>query len=453
MVKKNDIIEFMIEDRSFPNKGYGQWEGQRILVKNTIPGQKVSARISKKKNGMLEAIVLDILEKSPLETEEGCSHFGLCGGCAYQTMSYEEEQKLKEKQVWKLLNQAGIKINGYEGIVSAPNPKGYRNKCEFSFGDEEKGGALALGMRKRQSYYEVVTLKDCNIVDQDYLDILHAVLHFFQEKQIPFYHKMSHEGQLRHLVVRKGAYTGEILINLVTTTEYTFSLEELKEVLLSLKLKGVIIGILHTLNDSVADVVKKEKMKTVYGKDFFTEHLLGLQFKISPFSFFQTNTKGAETLYHIVRNFAGETKNKIIFDLYCGTGTIAQIISEKANHVYGIEIVEEAVEAAKENAEANGIKNCTFLAGDVLKKVEELEEKPDLLIVDPPREGIHPKAINKIIAFQAPEIIYVSCKPTSLARDLQIFQENGYQVQRMQLVDQFCRTVHIECVVLLVKCF
>lgn len=448
-MKKNDIIELEILERIFPDKGYGEWEGQKVIVKNTLPGQKVLARVSKKRSSGCEASLIEVLEKAPQETVPECSHFGFCGGCAYQNLPYEEELKLKEKQVLQLLEQAGIKTNCYEGIGAAPHLKGYRNKCEFSFGDEEKGGALALGMRKRQSYYEVVTLKDCNIVDKDYLKILHCVLAFFQEKNIPFYHKMRHDGQLRHLVVRKGAYTGEILINLVTTSEITFSLQEWKDALLKLELEGKICGILHTKNNSVADVVKSDGMDLLYGRDYFMENLLGLSFRISPYSFFQTNTKGAEGLYQIVQEFAGETQNKIIFDLYCGTGTITQVMAEKAKKVYGIEIVEEAIEAAKENAVLNGIENCIFLAGDVLKKIEELEERPDVMIVDPPREGIHPKAIEKIIAFQAPEIIYVSCKPTSLARDLQIFEKNGYKVKRIKCWEQYGRTVHIETVVLL----
>ena len=295
-----------------------------------------------------------------------------------------------------------------------------------------------------------MTLKDCNIVDADYLRIIEGTLQFFQERKVPFYHKARHDGSLRHLVVRKGAATGEILINLVTSSEVPFSVEEFKDMLLGLELDGSVCGILHSVNDGLADVVKSDEMRLLYGRDFFMEKLFDLEFKVSVYSFFQTNSAGAEKLYSIVKEFAGDVADKTVFDLYCGTGTIGQIMAEAGSKkVIGIELIEEAVVAANENAKRNHLENCTFLAGDVLKMVDELKERPDLIIVDPPRDGIHPKAIGKIIAFGAPEIVYVSCKPTSLARDLEIFQQEGYQVERVKLMDMFPRTVHIETVCLL----
>ena len=250
--------------------------------------------------------------------------------------------------------------------------------------------------------------------------------------------------------MRKAAFTGEILINLITTSDYTFNPEDYAKAILDTELSGKIAGILHTINDSLADVVQSDETKILYGNDYFYENLLGLKFKISAFSFFQTNSKGAEKLYSVVREYAGDTSGKVVFDLYCGTGTIGQIMSEGSKKVIGIEIVEEAVEAAKINAELNGITNCEFIAGDVLKKVDELEDKPDLIIVDPPRDGINPKAILKIIDFGAEEIVYVSCKPTSLARDLQVFEANGYKTVKVKCVDMFPRTQHVETVCQLV---
>jgi 23S rRNA (uracil-5-)-methyltransferase RumA len=281
--------------------------------------------------------------------------------------------------------------------------------------------------------------------------IIKAVVEFFRERNVPFYHKTRHDGILRHLVVRKGAYTGEILINLVTANEISFSLGEFKDMLLSLKLEGKIVSILHTENNSVADIVQSDKTEIIYGNDFYTDRLFDLEFKITAFSFFQTNTKGAEKLYSIVKDYAGDTSNKTVFDLYCGTGTISQIMAKNSGKVIGIELVEEAVEAARENAARNSISNCEFISGDVLKKVDELNEKPDIIIVDPPREGIHPKAIGKIINFGAEKIIYVSCKPSSLARDIAIFEKNGYKADRVKCVNQFCRTSHCESICLLKK--
>ena len=452
-MKKKDEIILEIADVNFPNKAYGYYEGEKVIVKNAVPGQKVQAQVFKKRGSGVEARLQEVIERSPMERETGmCSHYALCGGCTYQTMRHEEELRLKERQVKRLLENAGICVQSWEGIVPAPSETGYRNKCEFSFGDEEKDGDLALGMRKRMSYYEVVTLKDCNIVDADYLRILEGTLQFFQERKVPFYHKARHDGSLRHLVVRKGAATGEILINLVTSSEVPFSVEEFKDMLLGLELDGSVCGILHSVNDGLADVVKSDEMRLLYGRDFFMEKLFDLEFKVSVYSFFQTNSAGAEKLYSIVKEFAGDVADKTVFDLYCGTGTIGQIMAEAGSKkVIGIELIEEAVVAANENAKRNHLENCTFLAGDVLKMVDELKERPDLIIVDPPRDGIHPKAIGKIIAFGAPEIVYVSCKPTSLARDLEIFQQEGYQVERVKLMDMFPRTVHVETVVLLSK--
>lgn len=352
----------------------------------------------------------------------------------------------------RLLENAGITIGSWEGIVPAPSETAYRNKCEFSFGDEEKDGALALGMRKRMSYYEVVTLKDCNIIDRDFLKIIEGTLAFFRERNVPFYHKARHDGCLRHLVVRKGEASRELLINLVTTSEIPFSTAEYRDMLLALPLNASICGILHSVNDGLADVVRSDEIELLCGREFFVEKLFDLEFQVSPYSFFQTNSAGAEKLYAIAQEFAGNVADKTVFDLYCGTGTIGQIMAKAGSKkVIGIELVEEAVVAANENAKRNGLENCTFLAGDVLKMVDELDEKPDLIIVDPPRDGIHPKAIQKIIDFGAPEIVYVSCKPSSLARDLEIFQKEGYRVERVKLMDMFPRTVHIETVCLLSK--
>lgn len=452
-MKKKDIITVKIDGVRFPNKAYGFVEGEKVIVKNGVPGQTVSAQVIKKRGGNVEARLLEVVERSELERQEGCcSHYEICGGCTYQTMKRQTELDMKEQQVKTLLEDAGIHVESWEGITPSPLETGYRNKCEFSFGDEVKDGPLALGMRKKMSHYEVVTLKDCNIVDADFVTIVQGALVFFQERNVAFYHRMRHDGSLRHLVVRKGKATGEILVHLVTTSEVPFSLEEFKNMILELSLEGEICGVLHSVNDGVADVVRSDEMAVLYGRDFFMEKLFDLEFKVSAYSFFQTNTEGAEQLYSIVREFAGDVENKMVFDLYCGTGTIGQIMARAGSKkVMGIELVEEAVVAANENAARNGLTNCTFLAGDVLKMVDELTDKPDVIIVDPPREGIHPKAIGKIIDFGAPEIVYVSCKPTSLARDLQEFQAAGYEVKRVRLMDMFPRTVHVETVALLSK--
>lgn len=224
-------------------------------------------------------------------------------------------------------------------------------------------------------------------------------------------------------------------------------LAEWTEKLVSLPLDGRLAGILHTENDSLADVVQSDATHILYGQDYFYEELLGLRFRISPFSFFQTNSLGAEVLYGTARGFVGDTKDKVVFDLYSGTGTIAQILAPVAKKVVGVEIVEEAVRSAQVNARLNGLENCEFLAGDVLKVMDELQDKPDLIVVDPPRDGIHPKALGKIIDFGVDRIVYISCKPTSLVRDLVVLQDRGYRVEKVCGVDMFPGTGNVETVV------
>lgn len=447
MVKKNDVLELTIEDVKFPNKGISSIDNENIIIKNTIKGQKIKARISKKRGKKIEAKVIDVLQRSPQEIVPKCVHFENCGGCIYQNLPYEEQLKLKSSQVQRLLSEAGIEGYEFLGIEKSPLEYEYRNKMEFTFGDEKKDGPLTLGMHQQGKFYEILTVDKCQIVDNDFTEILMTVLEYFKDEGTSFYHKKTHQGVVRHLVVRKAAKTGEILINLITSSQQKLQLEDLVEDLKNIDYKGVLKGILHTINDGLADAVKSDEMHILYGSDYITEELLGLKFNISAFSFFQTNSFGAEKLYSIVRDFIGETENKTIFDLYCGTGTIAQIMAPVAKKVIGIEIVEEAVEAARKNAKLNGLDNCEFIAGDVLKKVDELKEKPDIIILDPPRDGIHPKAINKIIDFMPDEFIYVSCKPTSLARDLPVFVERGYKVDKVKCMDMFPHTPHVETVV------
>ena len=449
MPKKKEIIEIQIDRLDFPNKGTGFFEGERVLVKNTLPGQRVKAVVTKAKKGRIEAAFFEVSQKATYEIEPKCSQFGICGGCAYQNITLEKENEMKAEQVLRLLAKEDIEGFDFQGILSSPVIEGYRNKCEFSFGDSGKDGPLQLGMRKMRSMYEVASLEDCNIIDSDYRRIAAAVLNFFRQRGESFYHKKLHRGFLRHLVVRKGASTGEILINLVTSSQSELDEKAFTETLLSLDLDGEICGILHTINDSLADVVKADSMKILWGKDFFTEKIMDLDFKVTPFSFFQTNSRGAEVLYGVAKEYAGEEKRKVIFDLYCGTGTIAQIMSEKAEKVIGVELVEEAVFAARENAKGNDILNCEFIAGDVGKVIETLENKPDIIVVDPPRDGLHPKALERLIEFNAPEIIYVSCKPTSLARDLKILTQKGYRAVKIRCVNQFPKTRHVETVCLL----
>lgn len=492
-MKKGQVYEAIVERVDFPNKGIVPTGEGTVIVKNSLPGQKIRFSINKVRKGKAEGRLLEVIEKSPLETGSPCSHFGVCGGCTYLSLPYEEQLQIKKQQVKKLLDSVLDRQDTewkWEGIKASPVYYGYRNKMEFSFGDEIKDGPLALGMHKRGSFYDVVTVDDCKIVDEDYRLILQTTLEYLAAKNVPYYHKMKQEGYLRHLLLRKASGTGEILVALVTSSQYetdghfsgeagqsteeekrisaeagqeklpdkesaeeTQLLQGFMDTLLKLqeegRLQGNYAGILHIVNDSKSDVVQSDRTDILYGQDYFYEELLGLKFKISTFSFFQTNSYSAEVLYETAREYVGELKGGVVFDLYSGTGTIAQLMAPVSEKVIGVEIVEEAVLAAKKNAAQNGLNNCEFIAGDVLKVLDGIKDKPDMIILDPPRDGIHPKALPKIIHYGVEHIVYISCKPTSLVRDLEVFLDNGYRVERAVAVDQFPWTANVETVILL----
>ena len=496
MRKKRQIIKGTIIRRDFPNKGVAsdlvkvmadnKSDGNEAeqskdadnkagsvedavsiegtcLIKNTLPGQRVRAVVTRSGKNRMEARLLEVLKEAPDAIESPCPHFGICGSCHYLSMTYDQELALKEEQVKKLLSDAFKRQEiepVWDGIKKSPIRFEYRNKMEFSFGDEVKDGPLSLGMHKRGSMHDIVTVKDCQIIDSDYRKILTCVLDYFADKNVPFYHTMQKKGYLRHLLVRKARKTGQILVDLITTTQEEHDLNPLKDALLALKLDGEIVGFLHTKNDSLSDAVVDQGTDILYGQDHFTEELLGLKFDISPFSFFQTNSLSAEVLYDTVRDYVkegmkeqGRDKAHILYDLYCGTGTISQLMSPVADKVIGVEIVEEAVEAARESVKRNNVNNCEFIAGDVLKALDDITERPDYIILDPPRDGIHPKALKKIIDYGVDHMVYVSCKPTSLQRDLVELQAAGYRIERACAVNQFPCTVHVETVALLSKTF
>ena len=472
-MKKGSEYEVTIADYEFPNKGIAYIEERKVTVKGAFAGQKVRIRITKSKNGKAEARLLEVLEPSTQETAMPiCKDFGTCGGCTYQTFPYETQLQIKEQQVRHLINQV-CKEYEWEGIIGSPMTEGYRNKMEFSFGDEYKDGPLALGLHKKGSFYDLVTVTDCKIVDSDYNQILDCTLTHFTKREIPYFKKMSHEGTLRHLVVRQTARSKDILINLVVSSQIGnnnpdddqtekgtekgafaqikdyLGTEEWLRSLQALELHGKIVGVLLTINDGLADVVQSDETHLLYGQDYIYEEILGLKFRITPFSFFQTNSLGAEVLYEKAREYVGDIENQVVFDLYSGTGTIAQMLAPVAKKVVGVEIIEEAVESARDNAILNRLDNCEFIAGDVMKVLDGLSELPDMIVLDPPRDGIHPKALNKIIRYGVKRMVYISCKPTSLARDLVTLQAEGYRVEKVCCVDMFPGTANIETVILL----
>ena len=454
-MKKGQIVQGMVSTTEFGRKGVILLDEGPVTVPGALKGQMIRFRITKAKAGKYEGCLLEVIEPSPDEIPSDCIHFGACGGCSLRTLPYEKQLALKEEQVLGILN-AVCKDPHFEGIKGSPVVTGYRNKMEFSFGDAYKEGPMTLGLHKKGSYYDILTVDQCRIVDEDFRSILRCVLDIAAQSGLPYYRRNTHVGYFRHLLVRKAYHTGEILVSLVTSSQADPVFQEqvlsrFRSEILQLPLSGKIAGLLHMINDRPADVVSSERTDILYGEDHFCEELLGMRFRISPFSFFQNNTTGAELLYSIVRDYIGDTENKEVFDLYSGTGTIAQILSPAAAHVTGVEIVEEAVNAARENALNNRLENCTFIAGDVLKVLDQIGEKPDLIILDPPREGVHPKALSKIAVYGVERIVYISCKPVSLLSDLAVLQHAGYEVERSCAVDMFCGTSHVETVVLMTK--
>lgn len=448
-MKKGNEYEFKIEKTKFPGFGVADYEGKKVKIKNAFPGQKVLARVTKKKGDNIEAKVLEILEAADYEVLPACPHFSDCGGCVSQNLTYEKQLEFKKDQVLELFKNAGIEGFEFLGIQGSPEEYEYRNKMEFTFGDFRKGGDLTLGMHVKGMSFGILNTECCQIVDEDFRIIVDTAVRYFREKQLSHYKIMKREGFLRNLVIRKGKNTGEILINIFTTSQIEFDFTELAEILKALPYKGTLTGILHSVNDSLSDVVQADKVEILYGRGYITERLFDLNFIIKPESFFQTNSKGAERLYGMVRDFLGNVNSKVVFDLYCGTGTIGQIVAPKAKQVVGIELIEEAVKSANENAKLNGLNNCKFIAGDIAEVIKDVKENPDVIILDPPRPGVHPKALDYVIKFDAKDIIYVSCNPKTLVEDLKVLVQNGYQVKKVELMDMFPHTPHVETVVLL----
>ena len=380
-----------------------------------------------------------------------CPHSEYCGGCIYQGVPYEQQLAEKEKQVRELLEKKSVRPDRIDAIEGCPSRYGYRNKMEYTFGDFVKDGEISLGMHRKKNFMSIVTVDCCQLVDPDFNLILRAILDFVKERDYPFYHKKTHKGMMRNLIIRKGVRTKELLINIVTSSEPGFDEEAFVQMLLEQKLNNRIIGILRTVNDNLADAVNCDELRTLWGRDYYTEKILGLDFKISAFSFFQTNVEAVERLYTEALALVDSFEGKTVFDLYCGTGTISQVLALKAKKVLGIELVSEAVDAARENAKANGLANCSFIAGDVFEVLKNVEEKPDVIVVDPPRVGIQPKALDKIIAYDVPEIVYISCNPKTMADNLKYAEHYGYDCIYLKPFDNFPMTKHIESIALLKK--
>lgn len=453
-MKKRPTKEIKISEMKYPNLSIGYDEnGRRVEFKGGILGQTINVKTGKKNKERIRAKYINLIEESKLENaREYCPHAGVCGGCAYQKIPYETELMLKHDMIKTLFKDSGISYDGNIKINRSAVTKGYRNKMEYTFGDAVKGGPLILGLHRQRRFYEIVDCYDCNIVDDDFNKIRAGVQKYFREKNTDFYHKTTKEGLLRHLVVRKAHHTGQIMILLVTSSDDSFDDMRLRlfmHMLLDLDLDGRIFSIYHVLNDSLADAVIPEKIKLIYGKEYITEEMLGLSFKISPFSFFQPNVFTAEKLYQKAFDLAEIDSSMNVLDLYSGTGTITQLMATVANTATGIEIVEEAVDKARENAKLNELNNVNFLCGDVLEEIEKVGDKYDVVILDPPRAGISPASLDKILDIDCKKFVYISCNPKSQMDNLKVFLDKGYEIKDYEIFDQFPNSRHLEAIALL----
>ncbi len=380
-----------------------------------------------------------------------CRDRELCGGCSYQGVAYEEQLANKYGEVRALMEKKGLDAARLLDIEPAPERYGYRNKMEYTFGDMEKDGETTLGMHRKKHFMSIVTVDECQLVHEDFNLILRGVLDFVIERGYSHYHKKRHKGLMRNLVVRRGVRTGELLINIVTTSEEGFDEDAFVDMIRRLPLEHEVVGILRTINDRLSDAVYCDELRVLAGREYYREEILGLEFRVDAFAFFQTNVDAVEKLYSYALGLIDDFENKKAFDLYCGTGTISQVLARKASEVIGVDIVESAIEGAKAAAELNGIDNCRFIAGDCFKVLESIDDRPEVIVVDPPRVGMSTDAMDKIISYGVDQIVYISCNPKTLVENLYYMQYYGYETVSVKPFDNFPGTKHVEAVTLLVK--
>lgn len=440
-MKKGEIYTGTIIKNRFPATGICILEEEEIAIAGAYIGEEVSFRLARRKKGLRTGILMQ-------RKEAPCDQFDRCGGCISQHISLERQREIKVLEVADLFGKQGIILNELR-ISGSTEVFGYRNKVEYNFGDSFKGGPLELGFYERNMGRNVLPTENCLLVHEDLRKIRREIHGFALEKGYKHYNVMQREGFLRHLVLRVGHNTGEMMVNLVTTTQETLNLDFVER-LLNLQLEGEIVSILHTENDSLSNIVYCDKTNLLYGREYIEEKLLDKTFRISPFSFFQTNTSGAEVLFTRLKELVGKREG-YLYDLYCGTGTIGLILSDQARGIFGVEIIEEAVEAARENARRNGVDNARYFCADVKDLSLMEEEPPELIVLDPPRSGLHPKVVRDLLELSPRELFYVSCNPKTLLRDILLFREGGYRLEKMELVDLYPHTPHIETIALLQK--
>jgi 23S rRNA (uracil1939-C5)-methyltransferase len=449
-VRKGEEIELSVDSLAYGGNGVARLNGFVVFVRGGLPGDDVRARITKVKRGFAESVVTQLVAPSGSRVAAPCRHFGLCGGCRFQDLAYDVQLAEKEQQVRDALVRIGrFPDPPLEPIVPAESQFGYRNKLEYSFTQGENG--VDLGFHRAGRWDEVIGIEECLLTTDVGNAIRLAVREWAREERLEPYDQETGEGYLRHLVVREGRNTGQVLVVLVTAPGERFEAAYLVDVL---RRFPEVRSIHWAINDTPAEQTNLPT-RLLWGEDAIEERILGLRFRVRPSAFLQTNTAMAERLYELAGEYAGLKGTENVFDLYCGTGTIGLSLAGGAASVWGLEISEEAVACAIENAELNGIENARFFAGNVGQTIEELREEagsPDVVVVDPPRAGLAGKALRRTGELGAARLVYVSCNPTTLASDLQVLRdEYGYEIGRCRPVDMFPHTPHVESVSVLTR--
>ncbi len=457
-VKRGEELNVTIENVAFGGKGICRINDYVIFVPNTLPQDEVKIRVTKRKTGYGEARILELVKPSPLRQDAPCKYFGWCGGCTWQKVSYEQQLEFKWNHVKESIQHiSDIKDIEVPKPIASEKIRAYRNKMEFSFADKrwllphELGNmeiekSFALGLHVPGTFDKIISIDECLLQSDAANEILKFTQIYCKENNLLPYGIRSHEGFLRFLVIRESHFSGDIMVNIVTAFSDSKNMSKLAQEL-SQKFPQI-KSIINTINDRKAQIAFGEEEIVLYGDSFITDKLFDKMYKISANSFFQTNTAQAERLYEIVMEFAEVDKQDTVWDLYCGTGTITLLLAVKAKRVYGFELVERAILDARKNAKEFGVQNVEFILGDVLVEKSNVKNNPAVIVVDPPRSGLHPKVAAFLSESNAKKIVYVSCNPTTMARDIKIIKEN-YNLTKIQPVDMFPQTYHIESVALL----
>lgn len=444
---KDNIVELTIEDLAFDGKSVAHMDGKVVFLNGGLPGEKVEAFIFRKKRKYNQGKVVRLLTRSDLRRETRCIHFGGCGGCTWQDLAYEQQLEFKSKQVKDCLERLGhLHDTEVREIIGSERQFFYRNKMEYSFhtsGDD----SFTLGLHVRGRFDDIFDLDACHLQSEVSNRVVHWMRDYVKEKQIPVYDVKEHTGYMRFLMIRNTTRTEQTMVNIVTNYGEFPESEEMVQSLL--KTVPEVTTVVHNENGQKSNIAVGEKETILHGTGIIEEELLGKRFRISSNSFFQTNSLQAETLYSTGFDMLEAEPDDRVLDLYCGTGTIGILLADRVAEVIGVELVEDAVRAAAENARLNGVDNIGFFQGhvkDFLRENQERTEAISAVIVDPPRAGMNPKALKQLISLNPHKLLYISCNPSTFARDAAKLVEAGYSLPAVQPVDMFPHTMHIELV-------